>query len=90
MPLVEYAKRNKKGTQGIPKTPTYKFIYLFIYYIFFLIPILGFTNPTPLTEISSSRFVRKGMQKDWFVIQLLVYNCFNNSESHFLYSIVGD
>jgi hypothetical protein len=29
---------------------------------------LGFTNPTPLTEISSSRFVRKGIQKDWFVI----------------------
>jgi hypothetical protein len=31
-----------------------------IYFIIiFLIPILGLTNPTPLTEISSSRFVRK-------------------------------
>jgi hypothetical protein len=35
------------------------FIYLFYYY-YFLTHILGITNPTPLTEISSSRFVRKG------------------------------
>jgi hypothetical protein len=34
------------------------FIYLFYY---FFMQILGFTNPTPLTEISSSRFVRKGI-----------------------------
>jgi hypothetical protein len=60
--------------------------------IIIFIPILGFTNPTPLTEILSSRFVRKGTQKDWFVIQLLVYNWFKNPESHiYIYlSIVGD
>jgi hypothetical protein len=34
---------------------------LFYFFIFFSLQILGFTNPTPLTEISSSRFVRKGM-----------------------------
>jgi hypothetical protein len=33
----------------------------FILLFFFLIEFLGLTNPTPLTEISSSRFVRKGM-----------------------------
>jgi hypothetical protein len=31
-----------------------------LFYYFFLIQIWGLTNPTPLTEISSSRFVRKG------------------------------
>jgi hypothetical protein len=34
--------------------------------LFYEIPKLGFwdvTNPTPLTEISSLRFVRKGMQQ---------------------------
>ena len=40
--------------------------------------IWGVTNSTPLTEISSSRLVRERMQKDWFVIQLLVYNWFKN------------
>ena len=49
----------KEGNQEIPKTPNYLFIYFII--IIFLIPILGFTNPTPLKEISSSRLVRKGM-----------------------------
>jgi hypothetical protein len=44
---------------------------------------LGITNPTPLTEISSPRFVRKGILNDWFVIQLLVYNWFKNAESRF-------
>jgi hypothetical protein len=44
---------------------------------------VGITNPTPLTEISSSRFVRKGIQKNWFVIQLVVYSWFKNLESHF-------
>jgi hypothetical protein len=34
------------------------FPYLFILLLFFHMQILGFTNPTPLTEISSSRFVR--------------------------------
>jgi hypothetical protein len=38
----------------------------------------------PLTRISSSRLVRKGIQKDWCVIHLLVYNWFKNPESHFL------
>jgi hypothetical protein len=45
---------------------------------------LGITNPTPLTEISSPRFVRKGILKDWFVIQLLVYNWFKNAVSFFI------
>jgi uncharacterized membrane protein len=36
--------------------------FIIIIIIIFLIQILGFTNPTPLTEISSSRFVRKGIQ----------------------------
>jgi hypothetical protein len=35
------------------------FILFYLLY-FFLLPNLGFTNPTPLTKISSSRFVRKG------------------------------
>jgi hypothetical protein len=80
--LVEYAKRNKKEFKESPK---HLVINLFIYsfYFFFLIPILGFTNPTPLTEISSSRFVRKGIQKNWFVIQLVVSSWFKYLESHF-------
>jgi hypothetical protein len=48
-----------------PKTPTYRFFY---------IPILGFTNPTPLTEISSSRFVIERMEKKLFVVYGLVSN----------------
>jgi hypothetical protein len=44
--------------------------------------ILRFTNPTLLTEISSSRFVRKGIHNDWFVIQLLVYSWFKNPQSY--------
>jgi hypothetical protein len=44
---------------------------------------LGITNPTPLKIISSSRFVRKGIQKNWFVIQLVVYSWLKNLESHF-------
>jgi hypothetical protein len=35
----------------------------------------------PLTEISSSSIVRKRIQKDWFVIELLIYNWFKNPES---------
>jgi hypothetical protein len=48
MPLVEYVEKNKKKIKGSP-TPTYKYTYLFILY-FFLLPILGFTNPTPLNR----------------------------------------
>jgi hypothetical protein len=56
-------------------------IFVFYYFmIYFFLPNLGLTNPTPLKEISSSRFLRKGIQKDWFVIQLLVYNRFKNPE----------
>ena len=47
MPLVEYAKKNKKEFKESPKHPL---INLFIYSFFFLIPILGFTNPTPLNR----------------------------------------
>jgi hypothetical protein len=49
MPLVEYVKKNKKEIKGSPKHPL---IYLSIHFIIiiFLIPILGFTNPTPLNR----------------------------------------
>jgi hypothetical protein len=40
--------------------------------------ILGVTNSTPLQIISSSRLVRKGIYKDWFVIEILVSNWFKN------------
>jgi hypothetical protein len=43
-------------------------------YIFFPIQILGFTNPIPLTEISSSRFVRERTWKKLFVVYGLVSN----------------
>jgi hypothetical protein len=38
-----------------------KYICLFILLLLFFLTILGFTNPTPLKEISSSRLVRKRM-----------------------------
>jgi hypothetical protein len=38
MPLVEYAKRNKKMNSRNPQTPSYKFIY----FIYFFLSILGF------------------------------------------------
>jgi hypothetical protein len=40
MPLVEYAKRNKKEFKESPKHPH---INLLIYFILFLLSILGFT-----------------------------------------------
>jgi hypothetical protein len=64
-------KEKLKGNQGIPKTPTYKFIYLF-----FFIPVLGFTNPTSLKIISSLRLVRKGMQQVGIVVNVSVSNWF--------------
>jgi hypothetical protein len=48
IPLIEYAQR--KENQIISKgsiVPKHPLIYLFIL-LFFLIQILGFTNPTPL------------------------------------------
>jgi hypothetical protein len=40
---------------------TILFLHIFILLLLiFFIQILGLTNPTPLTEILSSRFVRKG------------------------------
>jgi hypothetical protein len=50
MPLVEYDGKRKRKSRNHPK---HSLIDVFIFYI----TILGFTNPTPLTEISSSRFV---------------------------------
>jgi hypothetical protein len=70
LPLGEYAQR--KGNQIIPQTVLCKYMYL---YILLLLPYTNFRALQilpPLTEISSSRFVRKGIKKDWFVIQLLV------------------
>jgi hypothetical protein len=85
MPLVEYVEKNQKGNQGIPKTPTYKFTYLFI---FFLLPILGFTNPTPhknnlVPEICKKRDV------EGLVCSLFSYNCFKNPESRSFLVISG-
>jgi hypothetical protein len=44
---------------SFPNSQSIIILYLLIYYIYFFLQILGLTNPTPLTEISSSRFVRK-------------------------------
>jgi hypothetical protein len=68
MPLVEYVEKNQKEIKGSPKHPLINLL-IYLFYYFFLLPILGFTNPTALTEISSSRFARKGIQKYWFIIQ---------------------
>jgi hypothetical protein len=38
----------------------YLFIYFHNYIIYLFFVILGLTNPTPLTEISASRFVTRG------------------------------
>jgi hypothetical protein len=46
--------------QGFNSYPNF-IINIFIYLFYIFLPILGFTNPTLLTEISSSRFVRKAM-----------------------------
>jgi hypothetical protein len=56
--LFEYAQR--KGNYMV-FTRFHKFSNIKNNY-FFLIENLGFTNPTPLKRISSSRFVRKGIQ----------------------------
>jgi hypothetical protein len=45
------------------------YLIIFLFYQFWTLQILP-----SLTEILSSRFVRQEIQKDWFVIQLLVYN----------------
>ena len=78
IPLTEYAQR--KGNRIIPKALLYKYMYYFFlpYTNFRALQILP-----PLKIISPSRFVRKGIQKNWFVIQLLVYSWFKNSESRF-------
>ena len=67
IPLIECAQR--KGNRIIPKTILYKYMCLFILLIF-----LTYTNfralqiLPPLTEISSPRFIRKGIQQVWFRI----------------------
>jgi hypothetical protein len=57
--FIEYAQG--KEDQIIAKGFIHPLINIPIYLFFFLPNFLGFTNPTPLTEISSSRFVRTGM-----------------------------
>jgi hypothetical protein len=81
IPSIEYAQI--KENQIISKA-FFINACTYLFYCFYLIQILGFTNPTPLTEISSSRLIRKGIQNDWFTIQLLVYNWFKDLEFHFL------
>jgi hypothetical protein len=39
-------------------------IYIYFIILFFILPILGLTNPTPLKIISSSRFVKKRDTKE--------------------------
>jgi hypothetical protein len=73
--------RSSNDLQGSINSQTLRiiiFIYLFSWYKFWALQILP-----PLTEISSSRLVRKRIQKDWFVIQLLVYNRFKKSRVSF-------
>jgi hypothetical protein len=54
------------------------FPYLFtLLLLFFHMQILGFTNPTPLTEISSSRFVEKGCNQFGLGIKSFVSSFFN-------------
>jgi hypothetical protein len=48
MQLVEYVEKNQKEIKGSPKHPLINFTYLFI--LLFFLPILGFTNPTPLNR----------------------------------------
>ena len=63
MPLVEYAKENK-NIQGIPPKCSLINLVLFIHFIinfFFLYQFWALQILPPLTEISSSRFVRKGI-----------------------------
>jgi hypothetical protein len=58
--LEVYAQ--KKGNQVIPKT----LLCIYLFYYFNLIQIFrALQILPPLTEISSSRFVRKGIQKVW-------------------------
>jgi hypothetical protein len=87
----ENPNRFQRSSKILATLIIYIFISLFYYFMtYFFYQISGFTNPTPLTEISSPRFVRKGMQKDWFVIQLSVYNWFKNQSLSLFWSIVGD
>jgi hypothetical protein len=58
---------------------------MYLSYYFSPIQFLGFTNPTPLNR-NLVLEIRKAIQKDWFVIQLLVYNWLENPESHFFNS----
>jgi hypothetical protein len=60
MLLVEYAKKKKSINPQNILFEIYLFIYVIIIFLhkFWVLQILP-----PLTEISSSRFVRKGMQK---------------------------
>jgi hypothetical protein len=64
---VEETQLISQGSINSPKTLTYT-IFIYLYPYFSLIQILGSTNPTPLTKISSSRFVRKRIQKALFVV----------------------
>jgi hypothetical protein len=68
-------KKKKKEIKESLKHPLLN-IFIYLFYYFSLIQILGFTNPTPLKEISFSRLIRKGMSWDWFAIYVLICNWF--------------
>jgi hypothetical protein len=46
MPLVEYVEKIKRKSRD----PQHPLINLLIYLFYFLLPILGFPNPTPLNR----------------------------------------
>jgi hypothetical protein len=58
------------------------------FFIFLFYPIWALQILPPLTEISSSRFVRKGIPKVWFGI--LAFSWSENEESFLSQILVGD
>jgi hypothetical protein len=59
MPLVEYAKRNKKEFEESLKHPLINLFICSFYYFFFLYQFWALQILPPLTETSSPRFVKK-------------------------------
>jgi hypothetical protein len=72
-------QREIKGIQGIPKTPSYKFIYLFIYYFFFLYPFWALQ-----LESDNSGYRRQHIAGNLFYSNFKV-----KSLSRFLLSLCG-
>jgi hypothetical protein len=79
-------KTNSNDLQGFhnPKT-LYNYIFLFISLLLLLFSWYKFwaSQILPLNRNLVLEICKKRDTKDWFVIRLLVYNWFKNSESHF-------